>query len=254
MGSSADRSGGDVNIPLCTGEETVQASGNGFIPKGKGSIKGAFVNSETAGMVEAQFHKTTDNNWNQLTRTHLQTEQIWPDMINHFDYPVTDKDIIMARGTNAGAVMDLLALYCDFGGGGKVPTTELLAAFPDGLPAGTILAPFTATFTHIADEVARGNIVFDAEFSPETTTKYKIIGMAVHSATGLGSRLSFREGPNSEDYPGIPCADTPAAGSRLYPIWWGEFGIFKGLTPPVIETVAVAADASTSGVLALVPQ
>ena len=248
MGSSANRAGGDVNIPTCTGELTVQTSGNGWVPKGAGSIKGAFVNSETAGMVEAQFHKTTDANWNQLTRTHLQTEQIWPDMINKLNYAISPRDIIMARGTNAGAVMDLLALYCDFGKGGEVPTTE---AKP--LPKGAILAPWTATFTHVADEVAEGAIVFDAEFSPEVDTVYQILGMSCHSASGLGSRLKFVEGPNTDDYPGVPTADTPAAGSRLAPIWYGYFGQFKGITPPRVQTVAVAADASTCGVFVLLP-
>jgi hypothetical protein len=249
MGSSADRGAGDVNVPLCTGEITVQASGYGFVPKGSGYIRGAFANSETAGMVEAQFHKTTDANWNTLTRTHLQTEQMWPDLINHLAYPISPKDIIMARGTNAGNVMDLIGLYCDFGGGGEVPSST-----PKPLPPGAILAPWTATFTHIADSVAEGAIVFDAEFQPEVDTVYKIIGMVAHSATGLGTRLKFVEGPNINDYPGVPTADVPAAGARLYTMWYGDFGSFRGITPPRCQTVAVAADASTCGTFILVPQ
>lgn len=248
MGSSADRSAGDVNIPTCTGELTVQTSGNGWIPKGAGTIRGAFVNSETAGMLECQFHKTTDANWNTIPYTHLQTDAIEAMMITELNYPITAKDIIMARGDNAGAVMDLLGLYCDFGKGGKVPSI-----IPQNLPKGAILVPFTATFTHVADSVAEGAMVFDAEFSPEVDTVYSIIGMSAHSATGLGTRLKFVEGPNTDDYPGVPCADTPAAGSRLAPIWYGDFGQFKGLTPPRVQTVAVAADATTCGMLVIVP-
>jgi len=249
MGSSVDRSGGDVNIPVTTGELTVQTSGNGFVPRGAGAIKGAFVNSETAGMVEAQFHKTTDANWNTIPETHLQTAAITSTMITKLNYPVTPRDIIMARGTNAGNVMDLLALYCDFGTGGEVPTTE---AKP--LPAGAILAPWTATFTHVADQVAEGAIAFDAEFSPEVDTVYDIVGMSCNSASGLGSRLKFVDGPNVNDYPGVPTADTPAAGARLAPIWYANFGSFKGITPPRCQTVAVAADASTAGMFVLVPR
>jgi hypothetical protein len=251
MGSSADRTASDVNVPTCTGELTVQTSGNGWIPRGNGSIKGVFTNSETQGMVECQFHKTTDANWNSVSYTHLQTTDPTPQMITHLDYPITTKDIIMARGDNSAAQLDVIGMYCDFGSGGVVPSMTP----PGPIPKGAILVPWTSTFTHVADEVAEGAIVFDAEFSPETTRVYKIIGMAAHSASGCATRLKFVDGPNVNDYPGVPTADTPAGDTaRIYGMWYGDFGSFKGLTPPRCQTVASAADASTCGFFLLVPQ
>ena len=71
MGSSADRSAADVALPLAAGELQVNANGvpgtaTSWYPKVNGTIKGAFVNSETAAMVECRFHKTTDINYNKL--------------------------------------------------------------------------------------------------------------------------------------------------------------------------------------------
>lgn len=254
MGSSADRSAGDVALPVCAGELTVEGNGvpgtaTVWYPKAPGFIKGAFVNSETAGMLECMFHKNTDSNWNYMSRTHLQTEQHWPDEINRLCYPIAPGDQISARGDNAGAVMDLLMLWVDNGKGGEVPV--LVPNKP--LPAGAILAHGISTFTSIADSVAEGTITWD-DFTPERDVHYDIIALAMDSATGLGGRLHFRDGPNKEDYPGVPVVDTEAAGSQLNALWYGNFGSFIGQTPPLVQQVAVAADAQVCITMVLVPR
>ncbi|GAJ21961.1 unnamed protein product, partial [marine sediment metagenome] len=93
MGSSADRSGADVALPLAAGEFHV--TGNGvpgtatqWFPKAKGSIKGAFVNSETAAMVECYFNDIDDNNRQKLWATHLQSDPLRTQIMTPCDYQI----------------------------------------------------------------------------------------------------------------------------------------------------------------------
>jgi len=250
MGSSADRSAADVAIPIAAGE--TQVTGNGapgtgtqWYPKTDGAIVAAFVNSETAAMVECRFHKTSDINYNKLLTKHLQTDVLRTQILNKLNYPIKVGDAIEASGENAGAVMDLLGLYVSKGTAETI-TTEV----PATLPAGAMIVRATSTFTHVADSVAEGTIVFD-DFVPIRDKVYKIIGMAADSATGLGTRLRFLEGPNVNDCPGVPTADTSTG--LEYQMFYGDFGSFKGQTPPRCQTVAVAADAVTNLHFVIVP-
>ena len=252
MGSSADRSAGDVALPVAVGETIVDANGvpgtaTAWYPRANGFIKGAVVVSETAGMLECMFHKNTDANWNFMYWTQLQTATHHTNMINRLNYPIFVGDQISARGDNAGAVLDALGLYVDMGKGGEVPTTENRP-----LPAGAILCHATVTATFLADGVAEGVVVFD-DFTPVRDVMYRVVGLSVNSATGHLARLNYITGPNTDDYPGVPCVDTEAAGSQLNMMWYGDFGSFKGQTPPRVQAICSAADAALDVVFCLVP-
>lgn len=97
-GSSADRSAADVNIPINSGETQVAKSGNYMIPKTDGRIRAAFVNSETAAMVECWFKKTTSNDRMKLPSTHLQTDPVRSQAISYLNYPISISDQIEAAG------------------------------------------------------------------------------------------------------------------------------------------------------------
>ena len=251
MGSSADRSAADVALPVAAGELQVNANGapgtaTTWYPKADGAIIGAFTRSETAGMVECRFHKTTDINYVKVYAPSLQTDPLRENIISPANYPITTGDQIEASGENAGAVLDVLGLYVAKSGGDKLPTTKM----PDALPAGAVPVRATATFTHVADSVATGTLVFD-DYQLIRDQVYKIIGMAANSATGCGTRLKFLEGPNLNDVPGVPTADTSTG--LEYQMFYGDFGQFKGQTPPQVQTIAVGADAATVLNLIIVP-
>ena len=251
MASSADRSGGDVAIPVAVGELTV--TGNGapgtatqWYPKSNGAIIGAFANSETGAAADVRFHKITDIDYNHLLTTHLQTDVVRSQILNRLNYPITIGDAIEAQATTAGAQLDVLGLYVAKNSGDKVPTTVQ----PDSLPAGAKLVHATSTFTHVADSIAEGTIVFD-DFVPLRDVVYRIVAMGAHSATGCATRLRFVEGPNVNDTPGVPCADTSTG--LEYQMFYGDFGSFKGQTPPRCQTIAVGADAATELYFVIVP-
>lgn len=241
MGSSADRSAADVALPVCAGETQVQCDTPGtsttFKTTQPGAIVGAFTNSETAAMVECRFHKNTDVNYNKVVATHLQTDPLRTNSITHLNYPVLTTDPIEASGENAGAVMDLLGLLFAKSPADVVPSPVRPANLP---PCMNVRA--TSTFTHVADTVAEGTLVFD-DFVPDEKASYKILGLAAHSATGLATRLRFVAGPNMSDVPGVPMADTSTG--LEYMMLYGDFGTFPGANLPRVQSVAVDADAVT---------
>lgn len=253
MASSADRSGGDVAIPIAVGETSV--SGNGvpgtgtqWYPSFDGSIVGAIVNSETAAMLECMFHKTTDPNYNKLHTTHLQTDPLRTQIYNPCNYPIKKGDAISARGLNGGAVLDCLALYITKSGGPAISAIP-----PSQLPPGTMLVRATGTVTAVADSLAEGTIAFD-EWIPERDVVYSIIAMGAGGAAaggtagpndGVFTRLKFLEGPYATLRPGVPCAD--ASTGLEYMMFYGDFGEFKGQTPPNFEHLELAAGAESVG-------
>lgn len=252
MGSSADRSAADVALPIAAGE--LQVTGNGapgtgtqWYPKANGAILGAFVRSETAAMVECWFNKTTDPNRNKVRHMAIQTDPVGSQSINYLNYPIEIGSSIQAAGENAGNVLDVLGLYVAKRGGEYAP----IPFSSQVLPAGAIPVRATSTFTHVADTVAEGTIVFD-DFTPLRDVVYQIIGLSADSATGCGTRLRFLEGTNKDDTPGVPCADTSTALEYAY--YMGDFGSFKGQTPPRCQTIAVGADAVTNLFMILLPQ
>lgn len=237
LASSADRSGGDVSIPIAAGEFTV--SGNGapgaatqFFPKFNGSIVQAFCNSETAAAVDVRFHKTTDANWNHLYETHLQTVALNPADVSPMNYPIATGDAVEAQGTNGGAVLDVLGLYITPDGSPAV-TTEC-----PKLPAGTMMVEATGAATLTADTVTQGAITF-VDWTPQRDVVYQILGMSMNGATACASRLNYLEGPYESFYPGVIAADTAADMDQMF---FGDFGQFVGQTPPTHQTIGVAGD------------
>lgn len=238
MASSADRSGGDVAIPVAAGELTV--TGNGvpgtatqWYPKFKGSIVQAFCNSETAAAVDVRFRKTSDANYNHLVETHLQTVRLGREYISDCNYPIDLGDAIEAQGTNGGAVLDVLGLYVTPDGSPAVSTEPM-----GPLPPGTMLVEATGATTLTADTVTAGAITF-VDWTPKRDVVYKIVGMSMNGATACASRLNFLEGPYESFYPGVIAADTAVAMDQMF---YGDFGEFKGQTPPQHQTIGVAGD------------
>lgn len=245
MGSSADRSGADVALPVAVGEVSVSANGvpgtgTQWYPKYPGFIVNAIVNSETAAMVECRFRKTTDADYQKVPNTHLQSAQHSPEMINNLAYPIMPGDAIEASGENAGAVLDILALYITKDGKPAISAVPP----PGGLPPGTVSVRATGTVTAVADSLAIGTIAFD-DFTVKRDKIYQIHGFAAggKSATpneGVFTRLRFLEGPNKENTPGVPCADATKP-----MMFYGNFGQFRGQTLPQFEHVELNAGAES---------
>ena len=236
MGSSADRSGADVNIPINSGENMVTAVGNYFQPVAGGAIKGAFVNSETAAMVEAWFKKRTEVNRMKLATTHLQTDPLRTQVINPCNYPIDPNDTIEAAGENGGAVLDVLGLYVDKGKGGHIPTPFPMVQPPKD----SLLVRATGAKTLTADVLSDPAAITFDDFEPEREVQYKIIGMAMNGATALLSRLRYNVGPSINDAPGVPASDTSTG--LEYMMFYGDFGTFIGANPPLHQTIGVAGD------------
>lgn len=239
MGTSADRSGGDVAIPVAAGETTV--SGNGapgtatqWYPKFNGSIVQAFCNSETAAALDIRFRDTNDANFNHLATTHLQTDPLRSQVINFLNYVVNTGMAIEAQGTNGGAVLDVLGLYMTNDGKPAVYVQP-----PTPIPSNAILVEATGAATLVADTVTEGVITF-VDWTPRRDQRYKIIGMEMHGATACASRLNYLEGPYEKMYPGVIASDT----STLFEsqMFYGDFGEFVGQTPPNHQTIGVAGD------------
>ena len=240
-------------VPLALGSELYTAdgipgTGTQVYPKEAGTIFGIGVVSETAAAVEWRVHKTTDANYNRSDRfTKLQTAAYaGGPAICRMNYPIMLGDLLTADILNAGAVLDAVGVFI---GKGKIP--EFSETLPPGaMPVNAIPATFTATVTHIADSwspIAR--VIFD-DYNLKTDKRYKIVGMSAYSATGCLHRLRFYEGPDVGNAPGILGGDTAHISQTVF----GNFGSFAGLNGVGIQTVAVAADATTCGTLWLVEQ
>lgn len=251
MASSADRSGGDVAIPIAVGETTV--AGNGvpgtgtqWYPNYPGYIVQAFCNSETGAAADVRFHKTTDVNWNHLYTTHLQTDPVRTQVLNNLAYPIGIGDAIEAQGTTAGAQLDVLGLYVM-----KQPGRAVNPFPPAALPAGAMLVEATGATTLTADAITEGVITF-VDWTPQRDVRYRILGMGMDGATACASRLKFLEGPNVNDHPGVIAADTSTG--LEYMIWYGDFGTFKGQNPPWHQTIGVAGDTAQVFKFVIVPE
>lgn len=253
MGSSADRSGANVALPILLAENIVggngvPGTGTTWYPKFNSSIVGTYVGSETAAMVECRWRKTTDANYQKMFGRHLQTATLAARNINYVDYPVTTGDQIECNGENAGAVLDVAGFW--FNRNGSEP---MISPTPLGpLPKNAIMVHGIATMTHVADSWSPWASWVGEDFTPQRDTVYRIIGMSANSATGILTRLQFIEGPNVDDYPGVPCGDAAVGDNQM--MWFGDFGQFKGANPPLVQTAAVGADSQTCVYFILVPQ
>lgn len=240
LGSSADRSGVDVDVPVAVGETTVAANGapgtaTVWYPKFKGSIVQAFANSETAAAADIRFRKTSDPYWNHLYETHLQTVRLGEEYINVLNYPIDTGDSIECDGTNGGAVLDVVGLYVTEDGRPAVSTK-----YPENLPPGTMLVEATGATTLTADQLSPPGTITFVDWTPQRDVIYRIYGMSMNGATACASRLHFLEGPYAgKYYPGVIAAYTAAAMDQMF---YGDFGEFKGQTPPMHQTIGVAGD------------
>jgi len=112
------------------------------------------------------------------------------------------------------------------------------------IPMDATWARFTATGTHVANSWSPGFQLVatagDIVLNPKST--YKIHGMRAWSATGHAHRLIFQEGPNVNDRPGVPGGDTATPPVQM--AFYGDFGTFTGLVPPLLQSICEAADAS----------
>lgn len=258
LASSADRSAADVAIPVAVGETGVAANGvpgTGTIwyPPFNGFITDAFVNSETAAMVETWFHKTTDADRMKLLSTHLQTDPVYGQILNHCSYPVTTGDGIYSAGENGGAVLDCLALNLSASG-----ADSLTSEPPAALPLGAKIVRATGATTLTADALVECPLTWD-DFNPERDVVYDIIAIGGDGATACLARLKFIEGPDQGYSQAFPMADT-STGLEYQMFYarsgagWGSFGSFKGQTPPVPMVIGVAGDTAQCFRMIVVPK
>jgi len=248
MGSTKDLSGGDVDIVIAAGETHV--TGNGapgagtqWYPKANGAILGAASVGETAAATDVRFRKTNDPYWNHLLYLHLQTDAMPVDMITPFNYPITTGDAIQCQGTGTNT-LKTVGFWVAKNSGDKLPVPVRT-----DFPALTRAVEVTTTITCVADTVTTGTLTF-GDFTPERDVVYRIVGLAADMATGHFMRLQFLEGPNVNDRPGVPVTDTAVALDRA---WYGDFGSFKGQTPPQVQCVAEGADSACNIRMWLVP-
>lgn len=243
-GSSADRSAADVNIPVNSGETQITITSSLYgVPKYPGAIVGAFVNSETAAMVETWFKKRTAQTRNKLATTHLQTDPLRTQIMNYLNYPISPADEIEAAGENAGAVLDVLGLY--FAQGGEMAPTPTP---PGALPAGAMIVDATGATTLAADVLSAPGAITFVDFVPERDVVYKILGMAMHGGSACASRIRFLD---SVRCPGVPAADTSTG--LEYMMWYGDFGSFKGQDGIQHQTIGVGADTAQLFKFLIVP-
>lgn len=248
FGTSADRSAGLTALTRTVNEDLFSYlnTNTGLIPRGFGKIFGIGAVSETAAAAEWRVHHTTDPRWMRSDRyTKLQTAAYEnPPQICRVNYDVDPDKTIVAELQNGGAVMDCLSLFISRNG--QIP--EFSENYPTGPFKNQIIpASFTATMTHVADSWSPiAQCVFD-NFPLNSKTRYGIAGMSAYSATGLAHRLRFYEGPNKQSGPGILGGDSAAIAQTVF----GDFGNFAGLNGVGIQSVAVAADATTCGTLYL---
>lgn len=258
LASSADRSAADVAIPVAVGETGVAANGvpgTGTIwyPPFNGFITDSFVVSETAAMVETWFHKTTDADRMKLLTTHLQTDPVYEQILNHSSYPVATGDGIYSAGENGGAVLDCLALNLSASGQDHLRTSP-----PTSLPPGARIVRATGATTLTADALVECPMTWD-DFNPERDVVYDIIGFGGDGATACLSRLKFLEGPDQGYSQAIPMADT-STGLEYQMFYacrgsgWGSFGSFKGQTPPIPMVIGVAGDTAQCFRFIIVPK
>jgi len=252
FGSTADRNAALTALPICANEDLftgngIAGTGTGLYVREDSVLAGIGVVSETAAALLWRVRTTNQSDYirsNRFTRLQTAAYSGGP-AICPANYGLKKGETLTADLQNGGAVLD--ALSCIIIEGGAPSLTEWQPA-PKTLPAGVIAATFTATMTHVADSWSPiGQCVFD-NYVLDTTKKYKIVGMTAFSATGVAHRLRFYSGDNKANAPGVLGGDT----APISHVMWGDFGTFEGLTGVGIQTVAVAADATTSGTLFLV--
>lgn len=248
--SSADRNAALTAVPIAANEDLftgngIAGTGTSLYVREDGWLQGIGVTSETAAAVEWRARTTNQSDYIRSDRfTRLQTAAYagGPSFCR-VKYGLKKGESLTADLQNGGAVLD--SINCIISEGKEVQLKEWDA--PE-LPPGVIAATFTATMTHVADSWSPiGQCVFD-NYVLDTTKKYKIVGMSAFSATGCAHRLRFYSGPDKANAPGVNGGDTAPISNVVF----GDFGTFEGLTGVGIQTIAVAADATTSGTLWIV--
>lgn len=251
FGSSADRNAALTALPIMLGEDLITGNGNSgtgtqMYIREDGVIIGIASVAETAVSLQMRVKTTNQPDYIRSSKfTKIQTTAYTYPFIGRTHYCVKKGESLVADEQNAGAKLCALGVFLVEGG--KNP--NISEGFPaGGLPPGTIMAQFVATGTHIADswgpvmQCVFSNYVLDANKT------YKIVGMSAHSATGYAHRLRFYTGADKNNAPGVMGGDTEQISHMIF----GDFGSFTGLTGVGIQTVAEAADATTTGTLWLV--
>jgi len=239
-------------IPIAANEDLftgngVAGTGTSMYVREDGAIFGVGMVSENAAALVFRMRTTNQPDYVRSDRfTRLQSAAYaGGPAICRINYGLKKGESLTMDNSNGGAVLDAGCVFIAEG----ASNPGFTEGFPkEGLPAGTIAATFTATMTHVADSWSPiGQCVFD-NYVLDTTKKYKIIGMSAYSATGVAHRLRFYSGDDKANAPGILGGDT----APISMVAFGNFGQFEGLTGVGIQTIAVAADATTSGTLWLV--
>jgi hypothetical protein len=251
FGKSADRNAALTALPIMANEDLVTGSGNSGVGtqlyvREDGNIFAIASVAETAVSLQLRVKTTNQPDYIRSSRcTKIQTAAYQVGFLGRCHYGVKRGESLVADEQNAADKLCCLGIF--MAEGGKTPS--ILESHPvNGLPAGTIMAQFTATMTHVADSWSPIAQCVFSNYVLDTTKKYKIVGMSANSATGYAHRLRFYTGADKANAPGVMGGDT----EQISQVLFGDFGTFEGLTGVGIQTVAEAADATTTGTLWLV--
>jgi hypothetical protein len=250
FGKSADRNAALTALPIMASEDLI--TGNGVAGVGTqmyvredGVIFAIASVAETAVSLQMRVKTTNQPDYIRSSKfTKIQTAVYPQALLGRVHYGIKKGESLVADEQNAGDKLCCLGVF--IAEGGKNPSIHEGTAPP--LPAGTIMAQFTATMTHVADSWSPIAQCIFSNYVLDTTKKYKIVGMSAHSATGYAHRLRFYTGADKGNAPGVMGGDTEQISQSIF----GDFGSFEGLTGVGIQTVAEAADATTTGTLWLV--
>lgn len=248
--STADRNAALTAVPIAANEDLftgngIAGTGTSMYVRENATLIGVADVGETAAAVDWRTRTTNQPDYIRSDRfTRLQTAAYaGGPAVCRVNYGLVKGESLTYDNRNGGAVLNVGCHFIVEGGNPGLKEWQ-----PDALPPGVIAASFTATMTHVADSWSPiGQCVFN-NYVLDTTKKYKIVGMSAYSATGCAHRLRFYSGEDKANAPGVLGGDTAAISHVMF----GNFGSFEGLTGVGIQTIAVAADATTSGTLWLV--
>jgi len=244
FGSSAARSGLQAVVPLegasLSGYQVINT--NFIRTKGPGAIASAgCISAAIANLLQWRVGVNSRDYSHMRCCARDQTSVPHEGTVAGLNMPLKAGDLVHVDvdNTNTAQVEVVWMSLCpgDMGlrWGGPCPAAN---ARPIAGTGGTAAVALTWT---------RSTVTWGETF--EQDVEYHIVGMSAHSVTMYGCRLAFTSGPMMAYHPGVPGGDTIVLQNPV----WGNFGTFKGATPPNVEVLCSGTDASQNITLWIVP-
>lgn len=212
-------------------EPLASYNGDDFRLARPSTLLGAVMVSETiATMLSWRFKKATWQNWFNynvgMLADDANMEFASHEIVGNMQVPCNQNDVLNCEADNTNtAALDTVLLY--FGDPGDISMVPLqFNKVIEGQATGTLTVD---TWTDV------GAITWSETFQADK--RYKIVGIAFHSATGHAGRLNLiANGILAK--PGHFASATRLCADIL----WGNFGEFVGTNPPGAEFLANTGD------------